>query len=96
MSDTFGLSPERVAFLLACPKNTKYSDYDTYKLPPRKPREDRYIMHYQNRFYFRVHRNNGKDICQFLGTNIDEARVKRDALLAQLKVTHPELRLRNP
>jgi hypothetical protein len=88
-----GLSPERVAFLLACPKNTKCGGHLAFKRIS-KDSPDRYIMRSGTKFYFRLHSRVGKDVVKCIGTDIVHARVLRDAMLAEHRAQHA-VRLRS-
>ena len=79
-----GLSPDRVAFLAACPKFTVCGEHARHrKLESTNP--NRYIMKSGAKYYFRVHSRTGKDTVIPLGFNLNEARSQRDALLTELK-----------
>lgn len=79
-----GLSPERVAFLAACPKFTVCGEHARHrKLESTSP--NRYIMKSGSKYYFRVHSKTGKDTVIPLGMDLSKARVQRDALLAELR-----------
>ena len=75
-----GISRERADFLASCPKLTKCGDNDR---PPesRKVSPNHNLQMLAGHIYFRL-RKDGKDIRCCLGSDLEAARVKRDALLA--------------
>lgn len=76
-----GLSTDRIAFLLACPKHTISRQRMTYaRRVSMSP--DRYIMKSGSKYYFRVHSHTGKATVVLLGQDIAAARLRRDELLA--------------
>lgn len=79
-----GLSPERVAFLAACPKFTRSGEHMSHKLPT-KENPNRYIMRSGMKYYFRNHSLIGNDSIIPLGPDIDAARKRRDELVAELR-----------
>lgn len=82
-----GLSPERVAFLMACPKYTHCNEPMKHR-PPMADNPNRYLMKSGQKYYFRrkVH---GVISHTPLSTNIEEARAMRDKMLSQLKANNP-------
>lgn len=79
-----GLTPERVAFLAACPKFTVCSEHMKHRrLESTNP--NRYLMRSGQKWYFRVHSKTARDTVIPLGFNLDQARIQRDTLLAELK-----------
>jgi hypothetical protein len=79
-----GITPERAAFLAACPKFTKCGGHMRHKKAPSNS-PDRYLMRSGSKYYFRVHSHTGKDTVVAVGTDLLKARAQRDVLLAQLK-----------
>lgn len=79
-----GLSPERVAFLAACPKFTVCGEHARHRrLESTSP--NRYIMKSGAKYYFRIHSKTGRDTVIPLGLDLEKARVQRDALLSELR-----------
>jgi len=76
-----GISRQRADFLAACPRLTRSGERnrpaDTWR--PRNPNHNLQVL--AGHIYFRL-RKDGKDIRCNLGHDIEQARVKRDALLA--------------
>jgi hypothetical protein len=79
-----GITPERAAFLAACPKYTKCGGHMRHKRP-QNTNPNRYLMKSGSKYYFRVHSHTGKDTVIKLGSDIEAARKQRDVLLAELK-----------
>ena len=77
---SIGLSPDRVAFLAACPKFTVCGEH----MKHRKNIEDNPNHHLQklgSRYWFRLRRG-GKDIFHNIAGDVDTARKLRDEMLA--------------
>jgi len=79
-----GLTVERAAFLASCPKYTKCGAHMKHARI-ELPAPNKYLMKSGRKYYFRVHSLSGKSTIIPLGYDLDAARVKRDALLAELK-----------
>lgn len=79
-----GLSPDRAAFLALCPKYTKCGAHMKHARV-ELPAPNKYLMKSGRKYYFRVHSLAGKSTIIPLGYDLDAARLKRDALLAELK-----------
>jgi putative hemolysin len=78
-----GLTPDRVAFLMACPKYTHCNEHMKHRAP-MADNPNRYLMKSGHKYYFR--RKLQGVICHTpLSTNIEEARRLRDELLAKHK-----------
>lgn len=75
-----GLTAERIAFLAACPKFTVCGEHKKHRRPISE-NPNRYLMRCGRQWYFRVHRSTGPDTVIGLGTDLDAARIQRDALL---------------
>lgn len=79
-----GLTPERVAFLAACPKFTRSGEHMSHK-PTTKNNPNRYIMKSGRKYYFRNHSLIGSNSVLPLGPDIEAARKRRDELVAELR-----------
>lgn len=79
-----GLTPERVAFLAACPKFTVCGEHMKHKRPV-SDNPNKYLMRSGQKWYFRVHSKTSRDTVIPLGFDLEQARKQRDALLAELK-----------
>jgi hypothetical protein len=79
---SIGITPERAAFLAACPKFTKCGGHMRHRPQPNNS-PDRYIMRSGSKYYFRVHARVGKDTVIALGDDLKKARAMRDVLIAE-------------
>lgn len=77
---SIGLSPERLQFLLDCPKNTKWGTKTVIKYD--RSNKDHHIAKVRGNLYFRL-RKGGLNVTIKLPKDIEAARVNRDALLHQ-------------
>jgi len=82
-----GLSPDRVAFLLACPKYTRTGRKDQ----PAYIKTDNPNHHLQKLgdcYWFRLRRR-GKDIVENIASDLETARKRRDEMLAAFDAGKP-------
>jgi hypothetical protein len=75
-----GLSPDRVAFLLACPKYTRTgrNDRPAY-IKAENP--NHHLQKLGDCYWFRLRRR-GKDIVENIASDLETARKRRDEMLA--------------
>ena len=82
-----GLSPERVAFLLACPKYTRTgrNDKPAY-IKAENP--NHHLQKLGDCYWFRLRRR-GKDIVENIASDLKTARKRRDEMLAAFDAGKP-------
>jgi len=82
-----GLSPDRVAFLLACPKYTRTGrkDQPAY-IKTENP--NHHLQKLGDCYWFRLRRR-GKDIVENIASDLETARKRRDEMLAAFDAGKP-------
>jgi hypothetical protein len=75
-----GLSPDRVAFLLACPKYTRIGRNDKV-VYTKAENPNHHLQKLGDCYWFRLRRR-GKDIVENIATDLETARKRRDEMLA--------------
>ncbi len=82
-----GLSPDRVAFLLACPKFTRTgrNDKPAY-IKAENP--NHHLQKLGDCYWFRLRRR-GKDIAENIASDLETARKRRDEMLAAFDAGKP-------
>jgi len=84
---SIGLSPERVSFLLACPKFTISKGHrKSDKVVTDNP--NHHLQRLGDCYWFRLRRR-GTDIVENIGKDIETARKRRDEMLAAFDAGKP-------
>lgn len=80
-----GLTDERIRFLLACPKYTRCVGHQKF---PRKQTENHHLQKLGDCWWFRLRRRK-QEIIVNIGKDLNEARKKRDEMLAAFDAGKP-------
>lgn len=82
-----GLSPDRVAFLLACPKYTRTGRNDK-PVYPKVENPNHHLQKLGDCYWFRLRRR-GRDIVENIASDLITARKRRDEMLAAFDAGKP-------